>query len=109
VPTAAGGVQVHQHLPRLLLGTLAEHPLLEVYPSLDAAGDDANTIATSRSPCWRGTPAAYGTAGYEQSLTTLSQVSLRPISASVTTAPSASREPGRRCGRGFTVELTVPV
>jgi protocatechuate 3,4-dioxygenase beta subunit len=53
------------------------HIHFEVYPSLPKATNSANKIATSQIALLEGTcKAAYTTAGYEQSLTNLGQVSL---------------------------------
>jgi protocatechuate 3,4-dioxygenase beta subunit len=87
------------------------HIHFEVYPSLEAATDDANRIATSQvalpaDVC----NAVYATAGYEQSVTNLSQVSL--TSDNVFGEDGGERQLGTVSGSvdgGYTVELAVPV
>jgi protocatechuate 3,4-dioxygenase beta subunit len=83
----------------------------EVYPNLAAATDDANKIATSQialpeDAC----NSVYATAGYEQSVQNLGQVSLQ--SDNVFGDDGGTRQLGRVTGnlqQGYTVELTVPV
>jgi protocatechuate 3,4-dioxygenase beta subunit len=87
------------------------HVHFEVYPSLDAATDPANAVATSQialpeAAC----VATYATPGYEQSVQTLSLVSLQ--SDMVFGDDGGAHQLGRVDGdpeRGFTVALAVPV
>jgi protocatechuate 3,4-dioxygenase beta subunit len=87
------------------------HIHFEVYPNLEAATDDANTIATSQvalpeDAC----NAVYATAGYEQSVQNLEQVSL--ATDNVFGEDGGARQLGTVSGSvesGYTVELAVPV
>jgi protocatechuate 3,4-dioxygenase beta subunit len=87
------------------------HVHFEIYPSLDGASDDANRIATSQialpeDAC----RAVCATAGYEQSVVNLGQVSLQ--SDNVFGDDGGARQLGTVTGSvdgGITVELTVPV
>ena len=87
------------------------HIHFEVYPSLSAASDVANKIATSQialpeDAC----NLVYATAGYEQSIQNLSQVSLQ--TDMVFGDDGGIHELGTVTGSvadGFTVRLTVPV
>lgn len=87
------------------------HIHFEVYPSLDAATDDANTIATSQialpeAAC----TAAYATDGYEQSVANLQHVSLR--TDNVFGDDGGAYQVGTITGSvedGYVVELAVPV
>lgn len=87
------------------------HIHFEVYPSLSAATDVANKIATSQialpeDAC----NVVYATAGYEQSVQNLGQVSLQ--SDMVFGDDGGIHELGTVTGSvsdGFTVRLTVPV
>ncbi len=87
------------------------HVHFEVYPSLDAATDDANVIATSQIALPEDTcNAVYATAGYEQSVTTLAQISLQ--TDMVFGDDGGVRQLGTVTGnveRGLTVALDVPV
>jgi protocatechuate 3,4-dioxygenase beta subunit len=84
------------------------HIHFEVYPNLAAATDDANKIATSQialpeDAC----SVVYATAGYEQSVQNLGQVSL--ATDNVFGDDGGVRELGKVTGsvdEGFTVELT---
>jgi protocatechuate 3,4-dioxygenase beta subunit len=87
------------------------HVHFEVYPSLEAATDDANVIATSQialpeDVCER----VYSTAGYEGSVANLAQISLE--SDMVFGDDGGVHQLGTVTGDlegGLTVELTVPV
>jgi protocatechuate 3,4-dioxygenase beta subunit len=87
------------------------HIHFEVYKDLAAATDDANKIATSQvalpeAAC----TAVYATAGYEQSVGNLQQVSL--TSDNVFRDDGGARQLGTAGGdvsSGYTVELAVPV
>jgi protocatechuate 3,4-dioxygenase beta subunit len=87
------------------------HIHFEVFPSLDAATDMANTIATSQialpeDAC----VAAYATDGYSQSVANLQQVSLD--SDNVFGEDGGARQLGTVTGSvdaGYVVELAVPV
>jgi protocatechuate 3,4-dioxygenase beta subunit len=87
------------------------HVHFEVYPSLEAATDDANVIATSQIALPEDTcNAVYATAGYEQSVTTLAQISLQ--TDMVFGDDGGARQLGTVTGdveRGYTVALDVPV
>jgi protocatechuate 3,4-dioxygenase beta subunit len=87
------------------------HIHFEVYPSLDAAGDDVNKIATSQIALPEDScGAVFATAGYEQSVQNLQQVSL--ASDNVFGDDGGARQLGAVSGtveEGYTVELTVPV
>jgi len=87
------------------------HVHFEVYPSLDAATDDANKIATSQiaSPEQQ-CRTVYGTAGHEQSVSNLDGISLQ--TDMVFGDDAGEQQLGAMtgdAGAGFTVELTVPV
>jgi protocatechuate 3,4-dioxygenase beta subunit len=87
------------------------HIHFEVYPSLAAATDDANVIATSQvalpeDAC----DAVYATTGYEASIQNLGQVSL--ATDNVFRDDGGARQLGTVSGSvesGYTVELAVPV
>ncbi len=87
------------------------HIHFEVYPGLTEATDDANVIATSQvalpeDACHL----VYATAGYEQSVANLGQVSL--ATDNVFGDDGGARQIGTVSGSvdsGMTVELTVPV
>jgi protocatechuate 3,4-dioxygenase beta subunit len=87
------------------------HIHFEVFPSLAAATDDANTIATSQvalpeDAC----NTVYATEGYEQSVSTMQQVSL--AGDNVFGEDGGARQLGTVSGslsEGYVVELTVPV
>ena len=87
------------------------HIHFEVYPNLAAAGDDANKISTSQvalpeDAC----NTVFATAGYEQSVQNLQQVSL--ASDNVFGDDGGVRQLGAVTGTvddGYSVELTVPV
>jgi protocatechuate 3,4-dioxygenase beta subunit len=87
------------------------HIHFEVYPDLSAATDDANRIATSQialpeDACI----SVYATAGYEQSVSNLAQVSL--ASDNVFGDDGGVSQLGTvtgDVGGGYTVELSVPV
>jgi protocatechuate 3,4-dioxygenase beta subunit len=87
------------------------HVHFEVFATLDAAGDDANRIATSQvalpeDAC----VAAYATDGYGQSIANLQQVSLE--SDNVFGEDGGARQLGTVTGsveEGYVVELAVPV
>ncbi len=87
------------------------HIHFEVYPSLEKATDDANKIATSQialpeDAC----NAVYATAGYEQSVQNMQNVSL--TSDNVFGEDGGVRQLGTVSGspdQGYVVELTVPV
>ena len=87
------------------------HVHFEVYPSQAKATDPANRIATSQIALPEATcRAVYATAGYEQSVPTLSQVSLG--SDNVFGDDGGIHELGTVSGSvasGLTVELAVPV
>jgi protocatechuate 3,4-dioxygenase beta subunit len=87
------------------------HIHFEVYPSLAAATDAANRIATSQVALPKTTcTAVYATRGYEQSAANLGQVSL--TSDNVFGDDGGAQELGRVTGSvdaGLTVKLTVPV
>jgi protocatechuate 3,4-dioxygenase beta subunit len=87
------------------------HVHFEVFPSLAVATDDANKIATSQialpeEPC----TAVYATAGYEQSIINMGQVSL--AGDGVFGEDGGVRQLGIATGSvetGYEVELVVPV
>jgi protocatechuate 3,4-dioxygenase beta subunit len=87
------------------------HIHFEVYPSLVAASDDANKIATSQialpeDAC----NTVYGTDGYSQSVTNIQQVSLR--TDNVFGDDGGAYQIGTITGSvdaGYVAELTVPV
>jgi protocatechuate 3,4-dioxygenase beta subunit len=87
------------------------HIHFEVYPTLAAATDDANKIATSQialpeDAC----KAVYATEGYDQSVTTLAQVSLQ--TDNVFGDDGGAHQVGTATGSvdtGYVVELRVPV
>jgi protocatechuate 3,4-dioxygenase beta subunit len=87
------------------------HVHFEVYPTLDAATDPANRIATSQIALPQDAcETVYATDGYSQSVQTLSQVSL--ASDNVFGDDGGVRELGTVTGSitdGMTVELAVPV
>ena len=87
------------------------HIHFEVYPSLDAATDEANKIATSQIALPKDTcDAVYATTGYEQSVRNMGQVSLERDN--VFGDDGGAHELGTIEGSvesGFTVTLTVPV
>ena len=87
------------------------HVHFEVYPSLDLATDENNKIATSQIALPKDTcDLVYATAGYEQSVTNLGQVSLQ--SDMVFGDDGGVRQLGTIEGSvadGLTVTLTVPV
>ena len=87
------------------------HIHFEVYPSLAMATDEANKIATSQIALPKDACATvYGTDGYSQSVTNLSQVSLN--SDNVFGDDGGIHELGTVTGSvpsGMTVALTVPV
>ena len=74
---ANGTGHVHQHLPGLLLGPLAPHPLRGLPEPGRRHQQRGNKIATSQIALPEDTcKAVYATAGYEQSVANLSQVTL---------------------------------
>jgi protocatechuate 3,4-dioxygenase beta subunit len=87
------------------------HIHFEIYPSLDMATDEANKIATSQVALPKEScDLVYGTAGYEQSVTNLTQVSLE--SDNVFRDDGGVHQLGTVTGSvadGMTVTLTVPV
>jgi protocatechuate 3,4-dioxygenase beta subunit len=87
------------------------HIHFEVFPSLEAATDDANRIATSQVALPEDACAAvYGTDGYQASVETLSQVSLERDT--VFGDDGGARQLGTVEGSveaGYTVTLAVPV
>jgi protocatechuate 3,4-dioxygenase beta subunit len=87
------------------------HVHFEVFPNLAAATDDANKIATSQIALpAEACGAVYATAGYEQSVTNLSQVSL--AGDGVFGEDGGVHQLGTATGSiesGYTVELAVPV
>ena len=87
------------------------HIHFEVYPSLAMASDVGNKIATSQIALPQDSCAqVYATAGYEQSVANLAQVSLQ--SDMVFGDDGAIHELGSMSGSiagGLTVDLTVPV
>jgi protocatechuate 3,4-dioxygenase beta subunit len=87
------------------------HIHFEVYPNLAAATDDANKIATSQIALPEDVcNSVYATAGYEQSVQNLGQVSLQ--SDNVFGDDGGARQLGQVTGNleeGYTVKLTVPV
>jgi len=87
------------------------HIHFEVYPSLAAATDSANKIATSQVAMPQvACDAVYATDGYGQSVTNLSQVTLQ--SDNVFRDDGGVQQLGTVTGSvedGYTVELTVPV
>jgi protocatechuate 3,4-dioxygenase beta subunit len=87
------------------------HIHFEVYPGLSAATDVANKIATSQIALPEDVcTTVYATAGYEQSVQNLSQVSLE--TDNVFGDDGGIHELGTVTGNvndGFVVELTVPV
>lgn len=87
------------------------HVHFEVYPSLDAATDVANKIATSQIALPEDTcNLVYATSGYEQSAQNMRGVSLS--SDGVFGEDNGERQIGTMTGSvsaGFTVDLAVPV
>jgi protocatechuate 3,4-dioxygenase beta subunit len=87
------------------------HIHFEVYPNLAAATDDANRIATSQVALpEEACNAVFATAGYEQSVVNMEQVSL--ASDNVFGDDGGARQLGTVTGSvadGYTVSLTVPV
>jgi len=87
------------------------HIHFEVYPSLDAATDPSNKIATSQIALPDATcNEVYASDGYSQSVTNLGQVSL--ASDNVFGEDGGTRQIGTILGSvagGLTVELVVPV
>jgi len=87
------------------------HIHFEVYPSIAKATDPANKIATSQIALPEATcKIVYATSGYEQSVTNLSQVSLK--SDNVFGDDGGVHELGTIRGdvsSGMTVTLAVPV
>jgi protocatechuate 3,4-dioxygenase beta subunit len=87
------------------------HIHFEVYPSLTEATDDANVIATSQVALPEDACSlVYATAGYEQSIANLGQVSL--ATDNVFSDDGGARQIGTISGSvdsGMTVELVVPV
>jgi protocatechuate 3,4-dioxygenase beta subunit len=87
------------------------HIHFEVYPSLDMATNEANKIATSQIALPKeACDAVYATAGYEQSVSNMSQVSL--TSDNVFGDDGGAQQLGTMSGsvaEGHTVALTVPV
>jgi protocatechuate 3,4-dioxygenase beta subunit len=87
------------------------HVHFEVYSKLSAAGDDAGRIVTSQLALPEETcRAAYATPGYEQSLRTLSEITL--ASDMVFGNDGGDRQVGTVTGdatSGYTVALRVPV
>jgi protocatechuate 3,4-dioxygenase beta subunit len=87
------------------------HIHFEVYPSLEAATDVANTIATSQVAMPQdASEAVYATAGYESSISSLAQVSLQ--SDNVFGNDGGIYQLGTITGdvtSGMTVTLVVPV
>ena len=87
------------------------HIHFEVYPSLDKAANVANRIATSQIALPEATcKEVYATSGYEQSVASLSQVSLS--TDGVFSDDGAIHELGTMSGDlsgGLTVSLAVPV
>lgn len=86
------------------------HIHFEVFPSLAAATDVANKVATSQIALPKATcDAAYATAGYEQSITNLAQVSLATDNVF---SDGASLELATVTGSvagGFTATLSIAV
>jgi protocatechuate 3,4-dioxygenase beta subunit len=87
------------------------HIHFEVFPSLDAANDDANRIATSQIALPEDVSnAVYATAGYEQSVQNMTQVSLQRDN--VFGEDGGAQQLGTIEGSaeaGYTVTLAVPV
>ena len=87
------------------------HVHFEVYPSLDAATDDANVIATSQIALPEDTcSAVYATSGYEASVGALAGVSL--ARDGVFGEDGGVRQLGAVSGSiadGLTIDLSVPV
>jgi protocatechuate 3,4-dioxygenase beta subunit len=87
------------------------HIHFEVYPSLAAATDDANKIATSQIALPKDAcDVVYATDGYSQSVRNMQQVSLQ--SDGVFGDDGGARQLGTVSGgvaAGYVVELTVPV
>ena len=87
------------------------HVHFEVYPSLEAAQDVGNKIATSQIALPADTcTAVYATAGYEQSVQNLSRISL--ATDNVFGEDDGERQLGTITGSiasGLTVDLAVPV
>ena len=86
------------------------HIHFEVYPSLDMATDENNKIATSqialpKEPC----DLVYATAGYEQSVSNLQQVSLATDNVFSDGATQQLGTVAGTVGEGLSVALTVPV
>jgi len=87
------------------------HIHFEVYPNLEAATDDTNTIATSQVALPEDVcTTVYATEGYEPSVQNLQQVSL--AGDNVFGEDGGARQLGTVSGSvesGYTVELAVPV
>jgi protocatechuate 3,4-dioxygenase beta subunit len=87
------------------------HIHFEVYPSLDAAKDVGNKIATSQVALPKDTcDLVYATSGYEQSVSNMARVSLS--SDNVFGEDDGERQIGTMTGSvasGLTVDLAVPV
>lgn len=87
------------------------HIHFEVYPSLEAATNPQNAIATSQIALPQATcDLVYATSGYETSIATMAQVSLSEDS--VFREDGGARQLGTVSGdvsSGFTVLLPVPV
>jgi len=87
------------------------HVHFEVFPSLEAATDDANKVATSQIALPEDACAAvYATAGYEQSIQTLAGISLERDN--VFGEDGGAQQLGKAEGSaeaGYTVTLAVPV
>jgi protocatechuate 3,4-dioxygenase beta subunit len=87
------------------------HVHFEVYPSLATATDQANKIATSQIALPKDIcDVVYATAGYEQSVSNLTRVSLQ--NDNVFGEDGGARQLGSMSGsvdQGYVVELAVPV
>ena len=87
------------------------HVHFEVYPTLAAATDVGNKIATSQIALPEDTcNAVYATAGYEQSVQNMGRISLS--SDNVFGEDDGERQIGTMTGSvaaGYTVDLSVPV
>jgi protocatechuate 3,4-dioxygenase beta subunit len=109
--TDSGGVATFASIfPACYMGRWP-HIHFEVYPSLTAATDDANKVATSQIALpEESCDAVYATDGYSQSVTNMQQVSLR--TDNVFADDGGAHQLGSVTGSveaGYVVELAVPV
>ncbi len=110
-PTGADGVASFTSIFPACYSGRWPHIHFEVYPSIDAATDASNIIATSQIALPKAAcDEVYATAGYEQSVTTMSRVSLD--SDNVFGEDGGAQQLGTISGTvadGLMVDLQVPV